>query len=141
MAALLRRSSCFGQPHDECCARSRLALHMDRSALLQHEMLSDRQTESAARRALIKSIEAMKDFLPLGRRNPLALIGNAKLAVANLENDLMIIAAVFDRVVDEIGDGLLQAVGIGHRRPLAADMEPNAMLRRLIRAVFDEIVH
>ncbi len=39
MAALLRRSSCFGKPHDECCTLSELALHIDRSALLRRSDL------------------------------------------------------------------------------------------------------
>src|SRR5438128_11565599 len=110
-------------------------------------MLRDGEAEAAAGdvlgAAFVDAIKTMKNSFPFGQWNPLALIGYPYHAgirlLGNVDRDRMFVAAVLDRVVDQIGERLLQPVWIGADARVAAHGEVHVVLRRLIGKVFDEI--
>src|SRR5205814_2648439 len=103
------------EAHDKRRPFSGLAFDIDRAAVLQDQMLGDRETEAAARdflrAAFVDAIEPPENLRALRLRNAIAVIGDARHAGIRLldhfDFDIAIIAAVFDRVVEQIRKGLL----------------------------------
>src|SRR5207245_2567349 len=115
------RQSGIGNPlweaNDERRALPRLALDIDRAAVLQDEMLRDGEAEARAgdflRAAFVDAIEAPKNLRALRFRDSIAVIGDADHAgirfVDHFDLDLAVIGAVLDRIVEQIRKSLLQA--------------------------------
>src|ERR1700739_4075654 len=101
--------------------------HLDASAVKVGDGRDEAEAEAIAR-ALAAALEAIKppeDVLALLQRNSRAAIGNGKNVSIRAERDgdghlPVSFAAVLDRVVDKIGDGVKQQIAIAdHVHPIA----------------------
>ncbi len=105
------------------------------------------ETEAVARRvaALLEPIEALEDMLVLAGRDAGPIIGdrNHRLAVHDIagNDDLAAGAAMLERIVDEIGDGIEDQVAVARREHLAIarKCQPRAVLLRRGIVQFDDL--
>src|SRR6266852_1927405 len=126
----------------------RLAFDVDRAAVLQDQMLRDREPESAAGdvlgAALVDAIEAPKNLRALRFGDSVSMIGDANDARLRLVDhchvDLAVVTAVFDGVVEQIRKSLLQAQHVAADDGISLDSESDPMIRRLIGEIFTKIV-
>src|SRR5258708_7740514 len=115
-----RTGSTLWEAYDERRTFARFALDVDRAAVLQDQVLRDREPEAAAgdllRAAFVAAIEPPENLRALRFRNAVAVIGDAHDSDIRLldhfDFDVALIAAVLDRVVQQIRERLLDPQGI-----------------------------
>src|SRR5262249_53941755 len=125
----------------------RIVAHFDARAMKTGHRCDQTEAEAVARRvaALFKAIEALEDMLMLARRDtaPIVRDRNDRLAVNHLtgDDDLAAGAAVLERIVDEIGDGIEDQVAIARRHHLSIPYERQLRAILLRRSIiqFDDL--
>jgi hypothetical protein len=105
----------------------RVVCHLDASAVKVGDGRDEAEAEAVARAlaAALKAIKPPQDVLAFLNRNSRAAIGNGKNGSISVVRDgdgnlSVSFAAVLDRVVDKIGDGVKQQIPISdHVHPIA----------------------
>ena len=130
---------CHGQCHRDARAAISRCIDLNGTPVHLHNPAADVQAESHAcyaREVLpgVRLVEAFEDVRPMLRRNADAVVAHAQLQAAligtgQLDIDGTTVRAVLDRVVDQIGDHLLESHRVNRRQAALRRLDGNGVPR------------